>query len=265
MASVSLSATRELPAFPFRSLESGAEAPDAGRRGSLFLVSVVLHALLILAVVAVPLYFYDAVPAANERVLRAVFVSAPRVDVPPPPPPPPPAAAALRPRSPSVVPVPAAPAAFVAPLEVPVRFVAEPVDFGVALGGVPGGVEGGVPGGVVGGIVGGLPREAPAPPPVEVVRVGGALSAPERVHFVRPEYPEIARMAKLSGLVILDARIGVDGRVEQMNLLRGVPVLNEAVLAAVSQWRYRPLLLNGVPTPFILTLTVSYGLRGPVS
>ena len=100
---------------------------------------------------------------------------------------------------------------------------------------------------------------------MEAVRVGGALSAPERVHFVRPDYPEIARMAKLSGLVIVEARIGVDGRVEQTKVLRGVPVLDEAVLAAVSQWRYRPLLLNGVPTPFILTLTVAYGLRGPIS
>jgi protein TonB len=127
-------------------------------------------------------------------------------------------------------------------------------------GGVPGGVEGGVPGGVVGGIVGGLPAE-PGPPP-RVVRIGGKITAPRLVHVVRPEYPALAQQARLAGIVILEARVGLDGRVKEVKPLRGPPLLLDAAIAAVSQWRYRPLLLNGQPVEFVLTVTVAFNLTG---
>ena len=89
-------------------------------------------------------------------------------------------------------------------------------------GGVPGGVEGGVPGGIVGGVVGGLP-DAPPPPPVKPVRVGGDVREPRKVVDVAAVYPPLALKAGLEGVVIIEATIGPNGRVQNANVLRSVP------------------------------------------
>jgi protein TonB len=152
----------------------------------------------------------------------------------------------------------------VAPVEVPAQIVPEEgIDLGVE-GGVPGGVEGGVPGGVIGGVVGGLPAEAPPPPP-QMVRIGGKLKAPKLLHSVGPVYPELAIQARIRGIVILEAQVGPDGRVMSVRIVQAAPVFEEAAVEAVKQWRYVPLLLNGAPTPFILTVTVNFNLVSPGS
>ena len=125
---------------------------------------------------------------------------------------------------------------------------------------MPGGVEGGVPGGVVGGIVGGLPREAPPPP--KAVRVGGQLKAPQLVKKVDPVYPLLAKEARLSGLIILEATVDTTGRVREVTVLRGAPIFDDPAMDAVRQWVYRPLLLNGIPTPFVLTVTLKFTFKG---
>ena len=227
-------------------------------RGATLAVSLALHSILIVAVVVVPLYFYDSLPAPDEAV-RAFFVT-PAVAAPPPPPPPPPAAGVrLAPRTP-VAPHPEEPAKFVAPLETPTEIKAEEgLSLGVE-GGVPGGVEGGVPGGVVGGIVGGLPQEAA--PPVKAVRVGGLLKTPQLVRKVDPVFPDLAKQARLSALIILEATVDATGHVREVTILRGAPIFDEPAMDAVRQWVYRPLLLNGVPTPFMLTVTVKFTFAG---
>jgi len=159
------------------------------------------------------------------------------------------------------------PATFTAPIQVPDRIVAEATDLGGSEDGVPGGVEGGVPGGVVGGVVGGilggLPR--PAAPEATAVRVGGRVAAPKLVHAVPPEYPELARLSHITGVVVLEATVGVDGRVETVRTLDANAVLEEAAKEAVGQWRYKPLLLNGVPTRFIVVVTVKFSLHSAAS
>jgi protein TonB len=122
---------------------------------------------------------------------------------------------------------------------------------------VAGGVEGGVEGGVVGGIIGGLPE---APPPAQPLRVGGNISEPRKLKHVSPEYPELARQARVTGMVIVEAMIGADGRVGGVSVLRSIPMLDEAAVAAVKQWVYAPTLLNGVPVPVIMTITVRFSL-----
>ena len=250
------------PTFPFQSLVI-AELPNTPARSSAtFSVSLTIHALLVVAIVILPLLWYDTVPTANERSLRAFFVELPNVTPPPPPPPPPPPApaGASRPVHVSEPVRPLEPAAFVAPIELPDRIVEEKVDFGFE-GGVPGGVEGGVPGGDVGGVVGGLPLELTAPPETApIVRVGGSIAAPKRIHYVVPSYPEVARAARLSGTVVLEAVVDATGRVESVKVVTGKTILEEAAMEAVRQWRYQPLLLNGVPTRFVLTVIVNYGL-----
>jgi protein TonB len=153
------------------------------------------------------------------------------------------------------------PSAFIAPIEVPdqIKPEAATLDLGGVEGGVPGGVEGGVPGGVVGGVVGGLP--AAPPPPPKVVRIGGKVVAPKLVHRVEPKYPELAVQARAQAIMILEAHVGTDGHVKDVTILRGQPLFDEAALSAVKQWRYQPLLLNGVPTEFVLTVTLVFKIE----
>jgi len=119
------------------------------------------------------------------------------------------------------------------------------------------------------GIVGGLDVptaavEAPPPPavaPAGPIVIGGNIKAPVRTKYVMPEYPELARRNRVQGVVILEAIIGADGRVEDARVLRSYPLLDRAALAAVRAWEYTPTLLNGRPTPVIMTVTVTFGLR----
>lgn len=229
-----------------------------GRRSAAVTVSLVLHAVLAVMVVLVPLIVDDSMPEVTGSV-RAFFVSPPEAPPPPPPPPPkaPARAAANRPR---VQPTPPPATAFVAPIDVPTEISPEAgLDLGIE-GGIEGGVEGGVPGGVMGGIVGGLPAQLETPPPARVVRVGGSIVAPKMVKRVEPQYPPLAIQARLSALIILEAHVDTRGQVREVKVLRGAPLFDEAALAAVRQWRYQPLLLNGTPTDFILTVTVNFNL-----
>ncbi len=102
-----------------------------------------------------------------------------------------------------------------------------------------------------------VPAEAPPP---TVVRIGGSIVAPKLVRQVKPAYPSVATQARVRGLVILEAQVDVHGAVKSLKVLRGPPLLEEAAMEAVRQWRYQPLLLNGEPREFILTVTVVFNL-----
>jgi TonB family protein len=67
--------------------------------------------------------------------------------------------------------------------------------------------------------------------------------------------------ARVSGVVILEAVIGPDGRVTDLRVLRSVALLDDAAIAAVQQWMYSPTRLNGVPVPVIMTVTVTFTMR----
>ncbi len=134
-------------------------------------------------------------------------------------------------------------------------------------GGVPGGVVGGVPGGVTGGVLGGVPKSAAPPPPpppthlTEPIQVGGNLQASQLVKRVEPDYPELARQARVQGLVLLRVTIDEKGDVVKIEVVRGHPLLVDAAVKAVRQWKYRPTLINGNPVPVIATVTVPFALK----
>jgi TonB family protein len=96
-----------------------------------------------------------------------------------------------------------------------------------------------------------------APP----IRVGGDIKAPERVRYVPPVYPIEAQRSKISGMVIIQAIIDENGDVALAKVLKSVPLLDSAALDAVNQWRYTPTLVNGVPVPVVMTVTVNFTLR----
>ncbi len=244
--------------FRFTSLDPREQVSRGRSLSTTVTTSFLIHGVLVVALVIIPLFISERLPEPGEAV-RAFFVS-PTDVAPPPPPPPPPAAApaVVRVVKPTVQSAPIDTSRLIAPIEVPDQIRPEQsLDLGVE-GGVPGGVEGGVPGGVVGGVIGGLPS---APPPLaRVVRIGGNVVAPQPIKKVQPQYPQLAAAARIMGVVVIEAHVGTDGRVLTADVLKGTPLLNEAAVAAVKQWRYKPLLLNGVPTEFILTVTVNFNL-----
>ena len=99
------------------------------------------------------------------------------------------------------------------------------------------------------------------PPPTEPVRVGGNITPPTKTKDVAPIYPAVAQSARVSGVVILEAVIGVAGRVTDVKVLRSVALLDDAAVAAVRQWEYTPTMMNGSPVPVIMTVTVNFTLR----
>ena len=90
------------------------------------------------------------------------------------------------------------------------------------------------------------------------IRVGGKIKAPIKMNDVAPVYPAIARNAGVAGVVIVEATIGADGKVIDAKVLRSVPLLDQAALDAVRQWEYAPTLLNGVPVPVVMTVTINF-------
>lgn len=218
------------------------------KRSLVFTLSLGLHLAGLLAVVIVPLLQAQDLPEPAAAV-KAFFVE-PQAAPPPPPPPPPPAPKPVVQQAP---PPQAQDNRFIAPVEVPQEI--KPSS-GIDLG--SGGVDGGVSGGVAGGIVGGLPAEPP--PVVQAVRVGGNIKEPTKIKNVAPIYPDIAKQARVQGIVILECTISPQGRVTDVKVLRGIPLLDQAGIDAVKQWQYTPTLLNGVPVPVIMTVTVNFRL-----
>jgi protein TonB len=101
----------------------------------------------------------------------------------------------------------------------------------------------------------------PPPPPAAPVRVGGEIQPPSKVKHVDPVYPQVARAAKISGIVIVDATIDRDGNVRDAKVLRGQALLNQAALDAISQWKFTPTMLNQQPVEVLMTVTVNFTLQ----
>lgn len=106
---------------------------------------------------------------------------------------------------------------------------------------------------------------APPPPPIparkDPVPVGGNIRPPTRVHYVEPVYPRFALAGGVQGTVILQATIDEQGSVREVKVLRSVPLLDDAAVQAVSQWKFTATLLNGTPVPVVMTVTVSFNWR----
>ncbi len=92
----------------------------------------------------------------------------------------------------------------------------------------------------------------------EPARVGGTIQPPKTVKRVRPEYPAEARRAGLEGAVVLECMIDTDGRVINVEFLKGPVPLKESAVAAVRKWRYSPALLEGRAVPVIMTVTLNF-------
>ena len=227
--------------------------PSTRKRGSIclgYMVEGVLLALLVL----VPLIHVQALP-------KSLIISG----IVPPPPVGAPQKAAAAPRA---VHRPSLSETMMAPVTVPAvilpsrpepeapssAFVAGPP------GGVPWGSENGVPGGF-GSTPLPPPPETPKPPRASRITVGGVVESARLIYEVQPEYPVLARAARVQGTVRLEAIIGKDGSVQSLHVLSGPPLLISSAMQAVARWRYQPTLLNGVAVEVSTEIDVNFTLN----
>jgi len=226
--------------------------------------SFTVNVLAVCIMLLIPLAFTDTLPRAQ----LLTFLTAP----PPPPPPPPPAAEAVQKivkqiqtdllnsgqlRTPSKI-----------PQKIQMIKEEEAPPPMPATGGVVGGVPGGIPGGQLGGVIGGIvastsnlsavPKLAPVTP--QRVRISQGVTKGLLVHRVEPQYPTLAKSARVQGDVVLSAVISTNGDIENLQLVSGHPMLVPAAIAAVKQWKYQPYLLNGQPVEVETTITVIFAL-----
>ena len=223
-------------------------------------VSTIVQLAIVGVMILIPLIYTEALP----KQMLTTFLVAPA----PPPPPPPPAAPVQR----IVKPVTRLihNGQMMAPTVIPkkVEMIKEeelPPDVGNVgvVGGVPGGIAGGSAGGVLGGIIGGV-GSLPPPPKANPtrIRVGGNVIQASLIRQVQPIYPPIAKTAHISGTIILHAIIAKDGSIAHLEYISGPPLLMKAAMDAVSQWRYKPTMLNGEPVEVDTTVQVVFTLGG---
>ena len=246
------------PLFADSLLDSGEQ--ERKRRKFAAMFSFTVQCLVIGTLIIVPLMFTEALP--KQQLLT--FLMAP-----PPPPPPPPAAQAVAKvvrqiqsellngqlRTPSRIPE-------------KVQMIREeeappPLS---SMGGVVGGVAGGIPGGQLGGVIGGIVNQtsslATVPKLVLVqpkrIRVSQGVTRGLLIHKIEPNYPPLARQARVQGDVVLRAIVSKEGDIKELELVSGHPMLAPAAIEAVRQWHYRPFLLNGEPVEVETQVTVIF-------
>jgi periplasmic protein TonB len=123
---------------------------------------------------------------------------------------------------------------------------------------------------VIGGIIGGVASAAPPPPPPPVkaekpaapkrINVGGNVQQARLINQPRPQYPPLAKQARIQGTVRFTAIIGRDGNILNLTVVSGHPLLVQSATDAVKQWRYQPTLLNGEPVEVVTQIDVNFTL-----
>jgi protein TonB len=216
--------------------------------------SFALLSVLLLALIAIPLFHTDPLPKREQ--LTMLYLQ-------------PPAAAAGN----AVTFQPFKPASTYSSTSIAVPTVHKteeapppPVETSDGLvDGVPGGVVGGIPGGVLSEVLSSTPSvPAPAkmsdPTPVKRIRVASRVVEANLIHDVTPKYPPEAGRARIEGAVVLLALIATDGSVKDLRVESGLPILAQAAIDAVKQWRYKPYMVGGEAVEVDSRITINFTL-----
>jgi protein TonB len=219
--------------------------PVGGKRKCTVLLSMLAHTAAVAAAIMIPLVASDALVLPARLMAMPIYVS-PQLPSPPP----------LRTVTRDVRPVPVISIPLIAPQGITAE---KPIETAVDDSATIRTNAGFVPGGELSGLL-------PTPPPPSVtaqvpVRPGTGIRRPTKIRDAVPEYPEIARVSRVEGMVIVEATIAPDGKVQDARILRSIPLLNAAALDAVRRWEYTPTLLNGIPVALVMTVTVDFRLR----
>jgi periplasmic protein TonB len=206
-------------------------------------VSLLSHSVLIAMFVVLPILAAPYMPGVSSRIPEYM----PIADPPKPPP--------FKPKQPDLEPPPNQDAA---PTSAPDGFTKEPEVLRDPAGTIdPGGL---IDAGTIDDVLPPPPVFTKSPEGQKPLQVGGTIRRPTKIGGADPIYPVIAQAARIQGIVIIEATIAADGHVMNARVLRSVPMLEAAALDAVRTWEYTPTLLNGVPVPVIMTVTVTFTL-----
>jgi protein TonB len=231
---------------------------DRSRRGYATLISFTLEALAVGALITAPFLYVQGLPRAQWMAT---------LSVPAPPPAPLPASAHIR--HTQVVSEVAADGHIIMPTRIPehaaqINDESVPPPADVAQLGVRSGLGDSIGGNAFLNSAGTGPFNVAPPPSVVVpkpVRISHLMDG-YLIYRLQPEYPPIARQARIQGSVVLHALIGRDGRIEKLQALSGPVMLVQSAINAVSQWRYRPYVLNNEPVEVETQITVNFTLAG---
>lgn len=91
--------------------------------------------------------------------------------------------------------------------------------------------------------------------------MGGDIKPPAKVRGSAPIYPPVAKQARAQGVVILEATIGTEGKVKDVKVVRSAKLFDDAAIAAVRTWEYKPTMVDGQPVQVILTIPVNFTLE----
>ncbi len=218
--------------------------------------SLAFLSLFLLALIVIPLY--RTAPLPNRERLTTLYFPAP------------PAAGgnATKLQAPRPAPITSSKSIAIPPAPVHKTQEAAPPPAGTT-----GAAVGGVPGGLVGGLPDGVPSEPPSgtrsmpvvakmptSTPIKRIRVASRVAEANLLHDVAPQYPPEAGRQRIEGTVVLMAVIGKDGCVQDVQVVSGLPLLAQAAIDAVKQWRYKPYLLNGEPVEIDSRITINFTL-----
>ena len=239
----------------FREIEPGAKRNPYAAVGS-----IAFQALVLASLVIAPLYFTETMP--KREIVTKLYLQAPpaagstatTIQAP---------ASTFTPKSISI------PNPLHKTQEAPPTSAPSPTPVSTisgVVGGVPGGVVGGIPDGVLSEVMGStrsvpVPAKAPDPTPVKRVRVPARIAEANLIYDVPPKYPSEAGQARIEGTVVLVAVIGRDGSVQDVRVESGLPMLAQAAINAVKQWRYKPYMMNGEPVEVDSRITINFALK----
>lgn len=231
---------------------------DRSRRGYTTLISFAVQTLGVGVLLSLPLLYTQALP--QLQLMASIVAPAP------PPPAAPASAHAVRQSTSNLSTTGQVIEPRFVPREIPqINDTTAPAPVDISGLQVPGGT--GDPrarNGIIDSIGNGLRNIATPPPPSPSqpqIRVSQVMEG-NLIYRVQPAYPALARQARIQGTVLLRAIISREGRVENLQVLSGHPMLVQAAIDAVRQWRYRPCYLNGEPIEVETEVTVNFTLAG---
>jgi len=211
-------------------------------------LSTTVQLVIVGIMILVPLIYTEALP----KGMFSEFLVAP-----PPPPPPPPPVQPVKVVRPKII----QPQRMVAPTVIPkkIEMIKEAAP-DVGMSDQSFGVAGGT--GPLGGTSTLLAPPPPKPAAPTRVRVGGNVQEAMLKQKVTPNYPQIAKAARVQGTIVLHAIIAKDGSIQELQYISGPPLLMKEAMDAVRQWRYQPTMLNGEPVEVDTTISVVFSLGG---
>jgi protein TonB len=213
-------------------------------------VAFLLNAAALLTLVIWPLLHPEALP---KQVMASLIVA------PSPPPAPPPKAPAPKTQIKSEM----LSTELQAPSRIPRAIkqsneAAMPITIEQHLEDLGSGIPGGI-GSIINSVETGRPAVVKPQAPISLKFSSGVMAG-NLLATTLPQYPAIARAAHIEGIVVLQATISKIGSIENLRVISGPPMLQQAAMDAVRSWRYKPYLLNGEPVEVETTINVVFHL-----